>query len=163
MEAWEEMDRASKERIEHEFERRFAFGYQATESFTPPPGSRMFDVSHAWIDGKKCVEPLETELNEKCLLALRACVDPGERLAALNWWHQGYWFRPHVDFVWWTPLAWKVPILPDGDYYAFFPEDFRLGLFSHMKRETIAVWGNDLVHALEGDPPELLTRGIGAA
>ena len=44
---------------------------------------------------------------------------PDQReLLVLEWQHTAYGFRPADQALSWRP-EWKVPVYPDGDYYAF--------------------------------------------
>lgn len=157
--AWEQMDEATARKVEQAFAKRFRFEPTKNYRFAEPSLSVTYDVSAAWPDGKACDEALEVDLNVKCLNAFRLCLAPGERLAALDWYHPAYWFRPAAEFNGSDRLAWKVPILPDGDFYIFFTEDYRLGLLGHMFEESVCVWG-DLVALIERDPPRLFAREI---
>jgi hypothetical protein len=42
----------------------------------------------------------------------------------------------------------KVPIYPDGDYYAFMTEDLLEGTFGHPWEQTLCIMGDRLINSL---------------
>jgi hypothetical protein len=65
-------------------------------------------------------------------------------LVVLDWQHPAYRFRPANQALTWQ-AEWKVPVYPDGDYFAFLSEDFSEGTFGHPWEKTICVLGERLV------------------
>jgi hypothetical protein len=72
-----------------------------------------------------------------------------ETLLALDWQHPAYRFSPARQALTWAP-EWKIPVYPDGDYFAFLTEDFTEGTFGHPWERTICVFGERLVGSLGG-------------
>ena len=101
-----------------------------------------------------------TQAVDKVLLS---CMTPEELLYALDWQHACYRFVPgnleerktfykkelfgcrgEVDTPYYFPLY-----VPDGDYFFFFPEDFRFGYLGHPWRQEVWIFGEKLVAAFE--------------
>lgn len=101
---------------------------------------------------------LERDLNAKTLAALRRCVGPEQSLYVLDWQHICYTFYPHEFSDADELKAWKVPVLPNGDYYIFLAGDFRFGLFGHPWEQTICVFGQVLLDAFALDMPLIFTE-----
>jgi hypothetical protein len=99
---------------------------------------------------------LEHDLNRKTLKAFRRCVPPGKRIYTLNWQHECFFFNPHKQVETADTKAWKIPVLPDGDYYIFVAQDLSFGIFGHPWEQTICIFGSDLLEAFESDNPRLL-------
>ena len=82
--------------------------------------------------------------------ALRAFVWalPGvDELLALDWQHPGYRFRPAAQALTWR-AEWRVPVYPDGDYFAFLTPDLSEGTFGHPWERTICVIGERMCSSL---------------
>ncbi|HYO48378.1 MAG TPA: DUF2716 domain-containing protein [Chloroflexia bacterium] len=103
---------------------------------------------------------LENDLNTKTLAAIRKCVEPEKRLYVLDWQHDCYWLNPHKSFDAHLSRAWKVPVLPNGDYYIFIAEDFSFGLFGHPWEQTICVFGQVLLDAFAQAMPLLFVEPV---
>ncbi|MDQ5823304.1 MAG: DUF2716 domain-containing protein [Chloroflexota bacterium] len=103
---------------------------------------------------------LERDLNIKTLQALRKCVPPGQRLYALDWQHPCYWFYPHRLEAAGDTYRWRVPVLPNGDYYIFLAEDLSFGLFGHPWEQTLCVFGQALLNAFAQDMPLLFGKPV---
>ena len=76
-------------------------------------------------------------------------------LIALDWQHPAYRFVPANQALTWQ-AEWKIPIYPDGDYFAFLSEDYAEGTFGHPWEQTICVFGQELLDAVAADRPTLL-------
>jgi hypothetical protein len=101
---------------------------------------------------------LERDLNAKTLGALQRCLRPEQFVYALDWQHTCYYLYPH-KFAEANELeAWRVPVLPNGDYYIFLAEDFRFGLFCHPWEQTICVFGKELLDAFTVNMPEIFSK-----
>lgn len=97
---------------------------------------------------------LESEFTLKLLVAFRRCVQPGERLWAIDWQHSWYYFDPHGPITAAIREEWAMPVLPDGDSYNFVTPDFRLGLvMSWRATGPVTLFGADLLAAFAADPP----------
>ena len=95
------------------------------------------------------------DLQSVMLAVFAACTPPHGRIYALDWQHESFWLQPHVAFD-----AWRVPVLPDGDYYIFLAPDFSRGLFGHPWEWTMCVFGAPLLSALEPGMPRLFSVPI---
>ena len=80
---------------------------------------------------------------------------PAERVIALDWQHQGYYFRPER-----FEGHWEIPPFPDGDYYIFLSEDMTEGWFGHPWEQTICVFGSRAVYSLALGLPKLFTSPV---
>jgi Protein of unknown function (DUF2716) len=81
--------------------------------------------------------------------ALRAFVWalPDAELVVLDWQHPAYRFRPANQALAWR-ADWRVPVYPDGDYFAFLTQDFAEGTFGHPWEQTLCVIGERLCASL---------------
>jgi hypothetical protein len=68
---------------------------------------------------------------------------PNAELIVLDWQHPAYRFRPADQALTWR-AEWRVPVYPDGDYYAFLTNDFTEGTFGHPWENTLCVIGERL-------------------
>lgn len=101
-----------------------------------------------------------TDLSQKSLAAFQRCTAKSQRLYALDWQHEGYWFYPHGNY----PDKGLIPVFPDGDYYIFLAEDFSFGTFGHPWEESLCIFGQPLLNAFAQDPPLLfhdIIRSVG--
>lgn len=124
----------------------------------PPEPHLVWDVS-AIYDNRESFDDLETDLNLQALVALRQCTKPGEELYAIDWQHDWYRFQPHAMSMNSGKDSWQIPILPDGDAYFFFPEDFRFGIIA-IPHGTICLYGADLLQAFAEHPPAIFQKQI---
>lgn len=135
------------------FEREFAF-HPGTDPATwpairEPVPSVTYDLSPEFRTGR-----LTDRLETAAIAAMVAALPEDAVLVALDWFHFGYRFRPHLFRT--SPLAtsrraWPVPVTPNGDYGVFFTEDLATGLFGHPWEQTLCVFGPPLVDALDLD------------
>ncbi len=112
-----------------------------------PSPSITYAIGYAFEGDMTTRDVLEDDLNQKTLAALRRCVRQGMRVYALDWQHQSYWFYPHLLLEASNWGAWKVPVLPDGDFYIFLAEDFSFCLFGDCINLTLCVFGQALLDA----------------
>ncbi len=91
----------------------------------------------------------EQDLTRRVLVAFREIVAPGDSLLALDWQHQCYSVDPHAIEPSELAANWLIPVLPDGDYSIFLTKHFDVGIFGHPWEETICVFGQPLIAALE--------------
>lgn len=135
-----------------------------------PIPSVTYSVQNAFGSGSNEIfYSLFYETNEKFRKAFRACTRQNEKIYALDWHHEAFWFYPHGEMESNTASvadeyerrnfdAWKIPVFPDGDYYIFLAEDFRFGTFGHPWEQTICVFGQQLIDAIELDKPSFFTE-----
>ncbi|WP_406057901.1 DUF2716 domain-containing protein [Streptomyces sp. NBC_01077] len=83
--------------------------------------------------------------------ALASCVGPEGTLFALDWQHTSYRFSPQ-DVGGPGRPDWPLSPYPDGDYYIYLSDDFRLGSFGHPWEHTLCLFGGEL---LAGASPEV--------
>lgn len=161
MDAWEDITGENFSGREYQViwkrvEERFSFSSRI--SFRPPiadpPPSITYFIGHVYSSSHDYIK-LVTNLNRCMLTVFRRCVPTDGWLYALDWNHPGYRFRPHIAFNADDENAWRVPVLPNGDYYLFLAEDLRFGVIGHPWEETIFVYGSELLTALQGDVPLL--------
>jgi len=138
-------------------ELHFPMGSRAGKEQTP---SLTYAIGYVFEEDITVRDALEDDLDQKTLAALRRCISQDQRLYALDWQHQSYWFYPHrfSDASSWA--AWKVPVLPDGDFYVFLAEDFSFCLFGDCINFTICVFGQALLDAFAHDRPILLEHVV---
>jgi Protein of unknown function (DUF2716) len=147
--AWEPID--VYERYWTPFDDRYSF----TPRFDPidrpgitePPDSVTLSLSPIFQAGSASEFAAgAAALNAEVLRAFVHSFDHDQRLVVLDWQHQSYWFRPHLQAV--TDGTWPVTPFPNGDYYIFLTEDMTSGTFGHPWEQTVCVFGAALVDAL---------------
>ena len=117
-----------------------------------PTPSLTYDIGHVF--GQPQAAELDVDLERKVMAALRRAIAPHEEVYAPDWQHPANAFRPVAS----STEELRVPVLPNGDYYAFVASDFRLGSFGHPWEQTICVFGAPLLETLAADPARLLDR-----
>jgi hypothetical protein len=125
--------------------------------FEPRP-YRTFSVAHFWDSSDRT--GLEADLESNAARMLKSCTAPAGRLYALDWQHRCCWLRPHLLV---PGVPWTIPAYPDGDYYVFLSEDLDFGWFAHPWEQSICVFGNSLLGALDENVPELFTNVLRSA
>lgn len=139
--AWTELSRAEYDDSWATFNTLFRFragvSPEAWPAIAEPIPSVTFDLSGI-EDGPRRGAAYDAVNAE----ALRAFVWglPDAELIVLDWQHPAYRFRPASQALTWRP-KWRVPVYPDGDYYAFLTEDFSEGTFGHPWEQTLCVIG----------------------
>ncbi len=141
METWIELTEPEEHAVWDRFYRDFVF--QPSVNSEDWPGIHEPAPSNTYAIPESYTEDHLDDLHAQVLGAFRACTQPEERLYALDWQHPCFWFQPHSSLKRldgkreaWPPILpsgdlWRIPILPDGDYYIFLAEDFRFGIFGH--------------------------------
>ncbi|MFD7320375.1 DUF2716 domain-containing protein [Streptomyces sp. NPDC059875] len=86
---------------------------------------------------------------------LAACVRPQGALFALDWQHTSYRFVPQEVGGPGRP-AWPLSPYPDGDYYIYLSEDFRMGSFGHPWEESLCLFGENLLDAVSTEVDKVL-------
>ncbi|WP_030681270.1 DUF2716 domain-containing protein [Streptomyces rimosus] len=94
-------------------------------------------------------------LGEAVQAGLTASVAPQDRLFALDWQHTCYGFLPHrVGGP--DRMRWPLSPIPDGDYYIYLSNDFRLGSFGHPWEYTLCLFGREFVDAVAAEVDGIL-------
>src|SRR5690242_16999481 len=118
--AWEELSRAEEDTVWDRFYRRFQWRREYERgkgaAIREPIPSVTWSIAHAYSEQR---DLLEINLNVKVHRALRRCTKPDQKVFALDWQHPCYWFWPRRFAEPANLESWKVPVLPDGDYYIF--------------------------------------------
>jgi hypothetical protein len=135
-------------------------------SHLQPAGSTDLDVprpSRTWRQiPSDLPESAEEDFTLKLLGAFRRCTPPGERLLAIDWQHEWYYFDPHAGITAATLDEWAMPVLPDGDAYHFLAADFRFGVVSDWRSTgPIRMFGRQLLDAFDAAPPNEFLRLCG--
>lgn len=133
-----------------EIDRLFNFRPGMSPSVRPgivePRDSVTFSLARIFESPGAIFAAGEAAVNAEVLRALIAVVPPDEDLVALDWQHQGCWFRPHVYALEGGP--WPVPPFPNGDYYFLLTSDYSTGTFGHPWEQSLCVMGRALVAEL---------------
>ncbi|HST05562.1 MAG TPA: DUF2716 domain-containing protein, partial [Chloroflexia bacterium] len=119
---------AAWDRFYDEFDFRPSTKPQDWPGIKEPAPSITYSISSFYGSAKRA-DILEKDLNIKTLRAFQKCIGQDERIYVLNWHHNCFWFYPHRIFHVYKPRGWRVPVLPNGDYYIFLSTDFSFGLF----------------------------------
>lgn len=112
----------------------------------------VVDLSPVFADEGAGFEAGEQAVNAAALTAFVLLT--GQRdLTALDWQHTPYRYSPakHASA---GLEVWPVPVFPNGDYYAHFPDGLAWGTFGHPWQQTLTLWGQPLIESLGA---ELLT------
>jgi len=157
--AWQPLSREEEEGAWARFRAAFDFPWGIYPGREPTP-SITYAIGHAFDRDLTHRYALEDDLNRKTRAAFQRCIRPGEKMYALDWQHQCFWFDPHVSFDADDVGAWGVPVLPDGDFYVFLPDDCRFCLYGDCINHTLAVYGHALIEAFASDQPTLFSRVI---
>jgi hypothetical protein len=161
--AWEELTSAEMDLVWDRSYAEFKFHPSIHPKDWPgilePNPSVTYSISSFYGISTAIATDMQKDLSVETLEALRKCVrGTRERVYALDWNHTCYWFYPNAIFRAKETDAWKVPILPNGDYYIFLAEDFRFGIFGHPWEQTICIFGQELLDAFATAPPKTLTH-----
>lgn len=123
----------------------------------PPDPYRVFDISSGMSSkaGHNDVSRVLSDLETSILKAFQSCTGEQDVIYAFDWQHDGYIFSPHQTMPKDEFGEWPVPVFPNGDYYFFFYQDFSWGLLGDPWKCTITVFGEELLEAIDNDPPIL--------
>jgi hypothetical protein len=110
-----------------------------------PAPSVTFDLSGIQ-DGAKRGAAYDA-INAEALRCFVWAFPDVDEMVVLDWQHPAYRFFPGHQALTWQ-AEWKVPVYPDGDYFAFFTPDFSDGTFGHPWEQTLCVIGRRLVDSL---------------
>ncbi|MFF4244361.1 DUF2716 domain-containing protein [Streptomyces sp. NPDC001822] len=103
----------------------------------------------------KCLDRL-VEVVEQ---GLTSCSGSSGTLFALDWQHTSYRFAPQGVGGPGQP-AWPLSPYPDGDYYIYLSEDFRMGSFGHPWEQSLCLFGQEFLDAASAEVEELLGKPI---
>lgn len=147
--AWTELADADHERAWATFSARHHFrasphldGWPAIHEPTP---SLTFDLATI-SDGPRRAAAYDA-INAEALRCSLWALEDIDELVVLDWQHPTHMMRPHVQALT-DPTHWKVPVYPDGDYYAFLTPDFTEGTFGHPWEKSLCVMGPRLINSL---------------
>ncbi|THA61528.1 DUF2716 domain-containing protein [Streptomyces sp. A0642] len=90
---------------------------------------------------------------------LKSCMGPSGTLLALDWQHTSYRFDPLGVGGPGQP-AWPLSPYPDGDYYVYLSEDFRMGSFGHPWETSLCLFGQEFLDAASAEVEKLLGQPI---
>lgn len=125
--------------------------------FKEPGPSVTYSIYGIW--GHKDFETLEADLHEKAHSIFNNVTPHGDFLYALDWQHECYRFFPHSSG---SSVAdqWKIPVLPNGDYYLFLERTLRFGWLGHPWEQTICVFGKPLLAELKRSRPKVFRNPV---
>jgi hypothetical protein len=147
--AWVDVDRNEYDALWARFHERFGFRTGVDPDSWPaihePSPSVTFDLSII-SDGARRGAAYDA-INSEALRAFVWAMPDRHELIALDWQHPAYRFVPANQALTWQ-AEWKIPVYPDGDYFAFLSEDYAEGTFGHPWEQTICVMGERLIDSL---------------
>jgi len=135
---WSEIDRV--------FDFRPGMSPSVRPGIVEPKGSVTFSLAPIFENQGATFAAGEAAINAEVLRALVAVVPSDEDIVALDWQHQGCWFRPHLYAV--EQGTWPVPPFPNGDYYFLLTSDYATGTFGHPWEQSLCVMGSTFVAEL---------------
>lgn len=135
---WSQIDRA--------FDFRPSLSPLVRPGIVEPKDSVTFSLAPIFAGPDSTFAESEAAINSEVLRALVAVVPPEEELVALDWQHQGCWFRPHLFAV--AEAPWPVPPFPNGDYYFLLTSDYSTGTFGHPWEQSLCIIGTELIDEL---------------
>lgn len=142
--AWTELRQVEYDHYWATFDSRFGFRAGVSPDAWPaikePVPSVTFDLG-VIADGPQRGAAYDA-INAEALRAFVWAL-PHAELIVLDWQHPAYRFRPDDQALTWQ-ADWRVPVYPDGDYYAFLTSDFTEGTFGHPWEQTLCVIGERL-------------------
>ena len=146
--AWTELGRDEHDECWATFNSRYGFRAGVSPDGWPaisePVPSVTFDMG-VIVDGPRRGAAYDA-INAEALRAFVWAL-PDTELLVLDWQHPAYRFRPANQALTWR-ADWRVPVYPDGDYYAFLTQDFTEGTFGHPWEQTLCVIGKRLGDSL---------------
>ena len=147
--AWEQLPDDGYEAAWSGFEARYGFragtSADAWPAIREPQPSVTFDLS-GMQDGPQRGSAYDA-INAEALRCFVWALNDVDEWLVLDWQHPTYRFRPAVQAVTWQS-EWKVPVYPDGDYFAFLTPDYAEGTFGHPWEQTLCVIGERLCGSL---------------
>ena len=147
--AWSELSQAERGVAWGRFEARFGFRASVTPDGWPaiaePAPSLTFDLSGIH-DGPMRGAAYDA-INAEALRAFLWALPEVDELLVLDWQHPAYRFSTARQALTWRG-EWRIPVYPDGDYYAFLTDDMTEGTFGHPWEQTLCVMGPRLAQSL---------------
>jgi hypothetical protein len=138
------------ERCWSAFEAQFNFWPNVSPEVRPgirePAGSVTLSLAPIFDGTLSRFATGEHAVNAEVLRSFVAAFDENLPLIALNWQHESYWFRPHLQAL--HETDWYIPPFPNGDYYVFLTEDMSAGTFGHPWEQSLCIFGHELVAQL---------------
>lgn len=148
--AWSQLAQPDDRVAWETFETHYAFRASTSPDGWPgirePAASVTFDLSPIFDAEGPRFAAAQAAINADALRAFVAAL-PDETLTALDWQHPAYHFSADRFALNPNP-AWIVPVFPNGDYHAFFSQDFSTGTFGHPWEQSLCVIGDRLVDTL---------------
>jgi hypothetical protein len=147
---WSSLGEPEREAVWERFRSRFRFRPHTLEfpGFDEPAGSVTFSVAGMFGAAERA-QRIVSGCQAAFLEACRALVPPDDCLLALDWQHPAYRFLPHAEVETDEFGDWLVPLLPDGDYVCFVAPDLSHGTLGHPWEQTLCVFGDRLIAAVE--------------
>jgi hypothetical protein len=150
MNAWIELKHPEEyDNVWDKFESTFQFRPSVHADQWPGIRETSPSITYSISDRSTFIEDLDTQ----ALAIFRRVVAPEARMYVLDWQHTCFWFYPHRS----GSETFERSVFPDGDYHIFLAEDFSFGIFGHPWEETICVFGERLLQAMEQHRPHLFT------
>ena len=159
--AWEPLPDADERAVWDLFDEQFGFRPSVDPAEWPgirePTPSVTYDIS-AVVAGQGVAAGADP--NADLFTAFKACVPPGARLYALDWQHTCYTFNPFGRVEFSEVYEGMIPVVPNGDYSIFLADDLSFGAFGHPWEQTVCIFGQPMLSAIERDRPKSLGRVI---
>jgi hypothetical protein len=149
MNAWIELGENEYDKVWDRFYREFQFRPSVHAGQWPGIREPSASITYSIADRATFVDDLDTQ----ALAVFRSVVAPGARMYVLDWQHTCFWLFPHRS----GSEQFERSVFPDGDYHIFLAEDFSFGFFGHPWEETVCVFGERLLQAMEQHRPLLFT------
>lgn len=163
---WELLENVEESHVWREFQQKFQFSPRLHGSDTgiqEPVDSVTFDIS--WYYTSQEQNTLAQEVHEWLFHGFVAMNPPGASVYALDWQHPCYKVvLAEFDLRQYNTLLlhqngllrhaedggyyYLIPVIPDGDYSMFLTHDLTNGTFGHPWRETLCIFGKDLLEEL---------------
>ncbi|MCM2990406.1 DUF2716 domain-containing protein [Bacillus safensis] len=160
MENWIPLTEKELKYVWNTFHREFKFKPSISRfpGFQVPTPFITYDIS-TYFEESSLLHAYE-DLEEKALLVFQEHIRTDEYMLALDWQHECYWITPYGSFEKDEFGEWRVPVLPDGDYYFFLSKEMNWGLLGHPWEQSITIFGEGLIHSFSRHHPLLFQRKI---
>ncbi|KQN98941.1 DUF2716 domain-containing protein [Paenibacillus sp. Leaf72] len=158
---WIELDSELYRVVWDKFSKDFNFKpgglKENSPTFITPRPFVIYDISHLYGNG---FEFRYKDL-EKCIVnAMLECTDEYEYIYVLDWQHDSYLFNPHLESTKNEWGEWPIPLYPNGDYYFFLNKTMTWGYLGHPWENSICIFGNEFLKAVERIKPKLFNKVI---
>ncbi|MFS3916219.1 DUF2716 domain-containing protein [Bacillus australimaris] len=125
-------------------------------AFQIPSPFITYDISAYFEESSLLLS--DEDLEEKALLVFQEQIKADEYMLVLDWQHECYWVTPHGSFEKDEFGEWRVPVLPNGDYYFFLSKEMHWGMLGHPWVQSITIFGEGLIDSFKRHPPILFQR-----